>query len=298
MGFSVIIVDYKSIEKTIEYIEHCNICLKHRNTIKYIIVDNDDTLTGLNIIKNKNECKKICIIDTLDILEFKQNGINIVYVATGENTGYAKGNNLGARISNKLYPENHYLFSNNDLFFPHEYSLDEVENYLESGYALVAPDIVSQESHLNPIKIEGLNYLLYWQYIPIISKIAKRNEIETTYSGCFWFFERDNFNRIGGFDEGTFLYFEEYIMAEKIKKNSNKVIYYPQMRVVHNHNYMTLPVDKAIWFRKVFFESGLYYEKKYKNISKFNQIIKKILFEITIHVLFIPARKVYSLINS
>ncbi len=298
MGFSVIIVDYKSIEKTIEYIEQCNICLKHRDNIKYIIVDNDDTLSGLDMINNKNVCKRRSIIDKMDVLEFKHNGITIEYVATGENTGYAKGNNLGARISNKLYPDNHLLFSNNDLAFPCEYSLDEIENYLESGYAIVAPDIVSRESHLNPIKIETLNYLLYWQYVPFLSRILKRKESETTFSGCFWFFEKEMFNRIGGFDEGTFLYFEEYIMAEKIKRNSYKAIYYTEMRVVHNHNYMALPADKAIWYRKVFFESGLYYEKKYKNIGKINQIIKKILFEITIHFLFIPARKMYSYVNS
>jgi len=91
---SMIIVDYKSMDKTIEYIKEC--------------VWNIEGLDHFVIVDNASD---IPFGPRKTVVEGKE----VYIVASGENGGYAKGNNLGAKIAKSRSNDDYYNFSKNYL---------------------------------------------------------------------------------------------------------------------------------------------------------------------------------------
>ena len=291
MGLSVILVDYKSIEKTLKYIEQCHLYLRGKD-IEYIIVDNNEEQYSQLYLKEKYELKKIKT-KRENVYRFMLNNIQIIYIYIGKNIGYARGNNTGVEVSELLFDENNILISNNDIEFKEKIDINAINKALKSGAAIIAPDIISDNKHINPVELHSLAYNLYWQYLPILKRSKAK---DYTFSGCFFFVSKETYKRVGGFDDGTFLYFEEYIMAYKIREIGEKIIFNQNIVVIHNHDYMELDIEKAVRLRNEFFKSGLYYEKKYNNIGPFKEKLYILSYNVTM-ILFRPIRKLYSFMN-
>ena len=86
---SMIIVDYKSMDKTIEYIKECVWNIEGLN--HFVIVDNGSEVPF--------KPRKITV-----------EGKEVYVVSFGENGGYAKGNNLGAKTAKEIWNDDYYIF--------------------------------------------------------------------------------------------------------------------------------------------------------------------------------------------
>ena len=175
--------------------------------VTIIIVSHKSKNLVLNFIKNFYTKYKILIIDNSNdinlrnILEKKYPEITIRII---ENNGYASAINYGS----KLVKTNYFLISNPDIEGLTSINIDkflDVAKNLNDNFSLLGPRYIGadKKSHIqsNP-KIE----------------IAEMKFI----SGACMFFKKEIFDKLGGFDENFFLYFEESdfcLRAHKIYKN-------------------------------------------------------------------------------
>jgi len=88
-----------------------------------------------------------------------------------------------------------------------------------------------------------------------------REKTETDWvSGGAMFVRKDFFEKIGGFDEKFFLYFEDMDLCLRIKKLGGQIIYYPAIKIRHYGGRSF--ADKKIQ-KKNYFSSQDYYFRKH-----------------------------------
>ena len=86
-------------------------------------------------------------------------------------------------------------------------------------------------------------------------------------SGCFMFIRADAFDQVKGFDENTFLYAEEMILAERLIKKNYVSYYDAEYTIVHLGGGITKSSNSALKIMKFRFDSICYYNMQYRGIS-------------------------------
>lgn len=297
MAFSILLVDYNSIINTIKYIGECERYLKSFAKKQYIIVDNSMNGAAYSYIKENYSFNDEDDFEGNKVLSFTKEGAEIVVISTLENIGYARGNNIAAKYSKQYYKDNNFLISNNDIVFEKEFNIDIVDELL-AEYAVIGPDILTRGEHTNPIYYTSSWYNLFGIYLNsfLPKKIKPRcDKVPYTFVGCFWFFNGEFFCKIGGFDEGTFLYYEEQIFGERIKKNNGKVLYLEDLKVIHNHNFSRKNALEEARLYRIFYNSARYYEKEYIGVSWIIMVLSRVWYEI-LFLLYIPERAILKII--
>ena len=159
---------------------------------------------------------KVIIIENSNNKNFKEmlekKYINVDCYLTGENLGYAKGNNLGL-------------------------------SKVKSEYALILnPDAIIEKNTLN-------NFLLSAEKIKDFSILgpAKQNEFENndttnekeqifevnSLKGFAMFLNLSQFKEIGFFDDNFFIYFEEIDLCKRLRKKDKKLYLDPNISISH-----------------------------------------------------------------
>lgn len=300
---SLIIVDYHTISKTLEYIKAFRDNVSGVKDLHVIIVDNcEDSTTGLQIMEKKLQIRA----EKLAVKKFEKEFYRfcyedelILYIGANENLGYAKGNNLGAALANIYYHDRYYIFSNNDLSFCSPFSIDQLLRAMNENadIAVVGPSIIglNGESQSPRKKINALKQLFLTYYdllLPLNMKFTNRitdadecKESRACYwvSGSFLLVDAEKFHIVEGFDEHTFLYCEEAILSERLKQKNYKVYYENGVSLIHEHGYTvrsTMDVVRGIRFS---FQSTIYYYKTYRKLQGWILLLAKInysLFEL------------------
>jgi len=163
----------------------------------------------LNSISSKI---KIIVIENSKNEKFKQKieskYTNVQCFLTGDNKGYAVGNNLGL-------------------------------SKIETRYALVLnPDTLIEKNALEMFLNNAKKNPDFWLIGPITNqakehKINDDNLIEVNnLKGFAIFFNMEKFDN-KFFDENYFLYFEEIDLCKKVKKNGGKIYLDPRIKINH-----------------------------------------------------------------
>ena len=71
-------------------------------------------------------------------------------------------------------------------------------------------------------------------------------------SGCCMFTDTKSLKQVGGFDEGYFLYFEDFDLSIRVSK-FGKLMYAPEVRITHSGGYAS---SKGLWHIWKFCISG------------------------------------------
>ena len=80
---------------------------------------------------------------------------------------------------------------------------------------------------------------------------------------------------IAYYDENTFLYCEESILATKLKNKGYKSGIITSFSYKHMHSVSINKTFKKVDTVKIFYDSKLYYNKKYNKIGRFKECILK-----------------------
>jgi len=250
----IVILNYNTWEITIECVKSIQNC--DDTPKKIYIVDNNSLNDSYEMLKN-----------------YFKNEKNIEVIQSYYNSGFAIGNNIG--IDRCLLDGiNCAILTNNDIIFNRD-SIKSMSEFIENNQnvVIVGPKIyatngaVSHSTFLvEPNLVEYLG--LYRKNLPILDEI---NIIAPTQvasvSGCCFSINIGNFKKMGAFDEGTFLYGEESILASQAKANDLKVYFLPSASVIHKHGYTTGKTN--LFVEGELLKSSLYYWNKYKNSSNF-----------------------------
>lgn len=200
-------------------------------------------------------------------------------ISSKDNLGYAKGNNKGVRFLNKLGKFTHYLFSNDDIEIKHSLVLDVLIDKMKHDKTMgaIGPRVVGldgrdqspHDTYVSPYRLIG------WRLFPFLRKKHVPHEPDNvekpisrfTYwvQGSFMLVDACVFNEIGMFDEHTFLYYEEPILAERLAKVGKAMYFDSDVEVVHYEGGSTKQNRKR---ENIEMESRIYYLREYKHINR------------------------------
>lgn len=267
---------------TIKLIEQL-MALEYENTDIIVADNNSNPLEKEKLIdyfKNRNWI----ILREGDLIDENKRAIESksILILLDNNYGYAKGNNFGLKLAYKLGYK-YAVISNNDVIIekPIIGNLLEIIKKDES-IAVIGPRVLSLKGEdQSPYNRPGImEYVLFPLFYPIFrpffkvrqlfkKKICSSSSIYYPYriSGCFMLIKLNYMNKVNYFDESTFLFAEEPILAEKLHKIGLKMAYYPGACIWHAHGEST----KILGERKRYFiqlKSDLYYFERYRNYKK------------------------------
>jgi GT2 family glycosyltransferase len=166
---------------------------------------------------------------------------------TKKNLGFAAGNNVGIRDALANKADYVFVLNNDTTVFPNTISqlVEFAEKYPEA--ALMGPSIDRRNPQREwPIrrKMNLLTILCAFTAlrriitrIPVIRDIFYCTQNQPSpvqfLPGSALFFRAASLEKIGLFDEATFLDFEELIMAEKLRSAGFSAYFVPQARIWH-----------------------------------------------------------------
>lgn len=220
----IIVLNYNTYEKSIG----CINSIINTINIKYRIylVDNCSPNGSYNILK-----------ETFD------GNDNVITIKSNSNLGYAKGNNLGIESALEDNCEV-LLITNNDIIY-HEKTIDVLYKEMKARDAFItAPKVFELDGSIQrSIKFTHPSYEQYLFEETSFSKLHKQlnfkpnSETCQVYwvAGCCFMVDSKKFSRIGFFDNNTFLFYEEYILAKKAERYKYELYYIPNVDVLHFH---------------------------------------------------------------
>lgn len=188
-------------------------------------------------------------------------GTKIKLIKNSENFGFAKANNQGARIARGRY----LLFLNSDtlltadIFKQSEKIFSEDENIGIISPRLLLPDGTAQAGAYG--RFPTLSGLIFKNRLT--KKIAPENNQPFTVdwtSGCALFIRRDLFEKIGGWDEKFFLYFEDVDLCRRVAQAGRKTIIEPRLSLIH---FGGQSLQKNNDRRRHYYQAQNYYFQKY-----------------------------------
>lgn len=289
----VVLIDFNSQERTTQYI----LDLLESSDImpdSIVVVDNSPNLN--NFFSLKKAMFKIGFQENNDIqvqekIVDKQsigyiNKTKMYFLHSKENLGFAKANNLGFRVIRAFDKVQYVLFSNSDILFENKKvelsclikDLKENANGFIIGPKVIYPDgrLQSPCRYISIYKRWWRNSLM-WPFTKPLSpekrELITNAEKGNVYRivGAFMLADSQKFEKIGGFDEKTFLYAEELILAERGKKYGYNVLYTPQVEIIHENGYTVRKerTPKSRDFKlKEMLKSDLYYYEYYMGVNK------------------------------
>lgn len=253
----------------------------------------EDTLKEAKLVREKAGIawKDIIVIDNCSTndsarkLEENASG-QYVFLQTGENRGYASGNNVGLRYA---YEKN-YKYAwiiNNDILFDDERILDKLIYVFdkEDQVAVVNPDIYAPDGHMyNRDSVRPTFFDLTLGMLAYRKKgrvIEDRGGYGYVYrpQGCCMVVDLEKLCEIDYLDEHTFLYSEELILAERLLAKDYKCVCCTAAKVIHNHSQTVKRTLNKNGIRKFKIDSYDYYLKQYRHykcVKKF--LCKKFYF--------------------
>ncbi len=288
---AIIIVNYKNEVKTISFIKEE--LIKKINIANVIIVVNNAATQETN-----NKLAKELNGDIInDINKIPSIEKNIYIIPHGDNLGFAKGNNLGAKFSIKHFDIKWFLFSNNDIKLLQNNTVEILINKFNSlpnDIAVLGPSVIGVDNDKqSPIIYLGIirKWILGLWYIPFLSnkqkiKLDKHDPdnptdgICYTVMGSFLIIKSLDFIKIDMFDPNTFLFSEEAILAEKLKQINKKIYYDSSVTILHEHNKTIGKFYSSYKKAKLMLESDSYYYSKYRNVNYITILFCRISLEL------------------
>ncbi len=269
MKLSIIIVNYNTshfIKRTINSILNSNTTYSY----EIIVVDNNS---------HDNSCSEISKL---------YNDVTLIKNET--NNGFSMGVNQGVSISSG---ENILLINPDTILKPD--TIDALLNCLEGDdkIGIVGSKIINPEGEFqlssrrkypdlltSVFQVTGLSYLFpkskifgRYNYTFIPSSIS--HEVDSVSGACM-VFKKVLFNKLDGFDEDYFLFFEETDFCIRAKKIGYKVVYNADAVTIHyrGESMKTAPFN----VKDVFFRSLLTFYKKNSKGLLSNYLLRPIVF--------------------
>ncbi|WP_144462565.1 glycosyltransferase [Siminovitchia fortis] len=266
--------------------------------------DSETTLTLLRQIKNHRDLDYIVIVDNLStdnsyevIKKFKSNRIHVLLAEY--NGGYGYGNNLGIRYSYEQLNADYILIANPDVAFSNECVIELRKILQEDKKCAISAAV--------PLKPNGRRQKVIAWKLPklkeeiisasmILSRLAgleirydykefsnKKKAYVDVVQGSMLMLDAKIMIKYGMYDEEFFLYYEEQVLAQKMKKHNFKSVLLLNQSYIHNHSVsITKSYKSIVKRRKLLLDSKLLYLKKYHNLHGIKLSLTKIFFFLTL----------------
>lgn len=272
MSYSIIILNYNNSKDTITLVQRV---LNFNGIDNIVIVDNNSS---------KEQHKQLSEF----VLSTKND--KIILFETGSNFGYAKGNNIGLNILKKIGYDGATIVMNPDVIIS-EKSINRVVSLFEKiPSAILSPRMADGEKswwnftdYKETILTNFLHLKRKHHYVTKFSAINGVQQVDVL-SGAFLAATMNTWEKIGGFDEHTFLYFEEEILQYKALSLGVKSFLVTNSEYRHIGGTSTNTDDKKNSIKKIMLhewriqKSREYYFLHYLHVSKTRLFCLRLLF--------------------
>jgi len=269
-----------------ELILRAGLVILNYNTGKEVVnllkkIKNYTSLIGIVIVDN-------CSSDNSYELISHYNDDRIRIIQTEKNGGYAYGNNIGIKyLENEFEPEIIFI-SNPDVDFDESVVFRVIEMFKKyEEYVLLGSVRVDGNNRytqrqywkLPKFKDELIDCLFFTRMMFPKKEVMKLEDVNSdilrvdVVPGCFFAIRVNTLKELDYFDENTFLWYEENILASKIKQAGYKEGIITSTLIKHNHDLSStssVPNEKIF---KIALESRKYFQKRYMNLNIFQCII-------------------------
>lgn len=296
MKNAIIILNYNDYENTYNYISTIK---DYKSIHTFVVVDNNS---------NDNMFDKLS--------EIQKMSDNIYVIKSDKNGGYSYGNNFGIKFLEEKFGKNFfdsYIISNPDVYVSDEViSKCTKRLFKQEDLAIVAPRMhfADKEARRSAWKIRSkvcdianstriTEFLLFpfFKMGEYSKKDFKENELYVdVIAGSFFIIKSKVMQEISYFDENVFLFYEEDILASKLKKKGYKTLSINNLEFIHYDSKTIGKLMNLFKKQKILFDSRKYYHKVYGGANKFVIGIFSILFYVRkFELLFeVPIRKLVS----
>ena len=277
--------------------------------IGFVIVNYNDSERTIKLIDNIKDYKsidKIVIVDnnssdnSLEVLSKLEN--NKIKVLSNNNRHYSTGMNTGAKYLIKEIGDCNIFFSNSDIIIKKEEDLIKLSNDVKDDVAVVGPTVDEHGNINRGWKLPSTNHEILNNLIlisrPFINKMKYKEDYykdNTSYvdvvSGCFFLVDSKFLKEVDYFDDNTFLYYEEQILAKKVKDKNKKEVIDNTVTIIHDHSVTIDKSIKRVNKHKIIKKSQRYFCKTYLNAN----IIQMFLLHLTdkIFLIFLYIRSLF-----
>lgn len=237
LDLGIVIVNYNTRDDLQNCLQSL-VASRQRFTRRTIVVDNDSSDGSVEMVRDR-------FADRIEVIE------------TGLNGGYAYANNIGMRLLGLVQGQplnelpRYILLLNPDTVLPPE-ALDEVVAFMDAhddvgvlGPKLLRPDgsldMACRRSFPTPAvsfyRLSGLSRLfpnshVFGQYNLTYLDPDQMADVDSVV-GAFMLMRTAALEQTGLLDEAFFMYGEDIDLCFRIKEQGWRVVYYPQVTVLH-----------------------------------------------------------------
>lgn len=271
MKVATIIVNYNDVENTNRFVKEIT---KYDAIDRIVVVDNMSNTNGAFESLKKLENDKVVVLQA------------------DKNGGYDYGNNFGIRYLDSQNEKYDYIIISNPDIKVEEKAIKHCLEILEknNNIAICAPRMFDKNE--KPIRRSSWKIRTFWLDVVhstrlleiIFYKILRNGEYsEEEYkneilkveaiSGAFFIIKYDVLKDIGLLDENVFLFYEEDILAHKIKNKGLETVSLNCEKFIH---YESQTIGRTMsYYKKIkqLYKSKMYYHKTYNKINTMQCLI-------------------------
>ncbi len=259
MNIAFVILHYKAVKDTMECLDSIFQNIETGHAMKAVVVDNcspDDSFAVLQKQYGDRE--------------------EIILLHNEENLGFAKGNNVGFRYAKEHLDPDLIVMINNDTVIEQKEFIDLLcEAYAKESFDIAGPDIISLKDTINqnPIpyrrpslsdvqnrirRFRILHFACRFNGDKVIHKInsLKKKSTEAPdfkLHGSALIFGRHYIENYDGLCNDTFMYCEEDILKYIADRDHLKMVYLPQMKIIHKEDASTDAVFQSDRRKRLFY---------------------------------------------
>lgn len=282
-----VVLHYQAINETVD----CVKSLKQLNT--------DMSISHIFVVDNASPNKS-----GKQLQELYKDDKYVDVILSDSNLGFAKGNNLGF-MKAKGAMADFIVLINNDTLIKDSLFLDKLSSiYERTKFAVLGPDILSikDQVHQNPMsgldmsptslrkRIIKAKLILSANKLGLTKLLMSKRNTNNVYKnnykeekiidlnsnlvlqGSCLIFSKEYIERFDGLYDGTFMYYEENILAYRCFSNNLKMVYSPEIQIEHYRNVSTnIAFDKDKDKRKLDF----FYKQTVKSLSLLLNMVKE-----------------------
>lgn len=257
MNVSIIFVNFNTCKMTLEAIASVYSFTKGLE-YEIIVVDND----------SKDD----------SVIEIQKHFPEVILVKNKKNIGFGQANNVGMKIAKGKY----YFLLNTDTYLLNnaiQLFFEFMENSKNLNIAVAGGQLYKPNGDLSISHGPFPNFKLFvkgsfWRHFykkefyanesPAPKVIEKETPYQVDYvSGANFFVRAEVIKKVGGFNKGFFMYFEETELSYRIKKMlpGSFIVMLPEAKIVHIGQGSTLESIKSVKFQLVYLKSRSLYFK-------------------------------------
>jgi GT2 family glycosyltransferase len=282
----IVVLNYKNYQDTIE-------CIKSIKKITYknyevVVVDNKSENDSLSYIADylRNLDAQFALIDEAGISNAQHIKEKIILLQSSKNGGYAAGNNLGIRVGLERAAD-YLMILNNDTVVTSGF-LEPLVRYANEykKVGVIGPKVLDVKGdieyscarrHMTMVDYIFLHNIMArlfpdnrWirRHIYKGEYDFKSPKIVDVLSGCCMLFNAKFFSDGNLLDENTFLFYEEFIIYEKIRAAGYISVINPDSVIIHKHGKSTSTRSLRI-IENYLLDSGKYYFINYRRNNKY-----------------------------